>query len=139
MLLPFTRWAATGRKLALLAGLLGTAALPATAQLTYGLSTPSTSPPPFTNLVSFDLSTPGTFIATVPVTGLAAGQTLVGLDARPTTGELFALGYNPTGTQAQLYTLNATTAVLKAVGTPLTLNLGTSTDRIGFDFNPTVD
>jgi hypothetical protein len=70
---------------------------------------------------------------------LAAGQTLVGLDARPATGELFALGYNPTGTQAQLYSLSTTTAVLRAVGAPLTLNLGTSTDRIGFDFNPTVD
>lgn len=139
MLLPSTCWAAIGRKLALLAGLLGAAALPAAAQLTYGLSTPSASPPPFTNLVSFDLSTPSTFIATVPITGLAAGQMLVGLDARPATGELFALGYNPTGTQAQLYSLNATTAVLTAVGAPLTLNLGTSTDRIGFDFNPTVD
>jgi len=139
MLLPFTCWATTGRKLALIAGLLGAAALPAAAQLTYGLSTPSSSPPPFTNLVSFDLSTPGTFIATVPITGLAAGQTLVGLDARPATGELFTLGYNPTGTQAQLYSLDAATAVLKAVGAPLTLNLGTSTERIGFDFNPAVD
>ncbi|RZK99412.1 MAG: DUF4394 domain-containing protein, partial [Hymenobacter sp.] len=61
-------------------------------------------------------------------------------DTRPNTGQLFALGYNPTGTQSQLYSLNATTGALTAVGSALTtLNLGTTTNRIGFDFNPTVD
>jgi hypothetical protein len=139
MFLPFTRWAAAGRNLAFVAGLWGAAAArPAAAQSAYGLSTPVATPT-ITNLVSFDLGAPSTFTATVPITGLAAGQTLVGLDARPATGELFALGYNPTGTQAQLYSLNTTTAALTAVGAPLALNLGTSTDRIGFDFNPTVD
>lgn len=114
----------------------GGAAGVAQAQTVYGLSTSSTLA---TSLVTFDAATPGTFTATVPITGLAAGQTLVGLDSRPNTGELFALGYNPTGTQAQLYTLNRTSGALTAVGAALTLNLGTSTARIGFDFNPTVD
>ncbi|RZL04673.1 MAG: DUF4394 domain-containing protein, partial [Hymenobacter sp.] len=114
--------------------LLGSAAA-TQAQTIYGLSTISSG----TNLVTFSAAAPTTFTATVAITGLGTGQTLVGLDTRPATGELFALGYNPTGTQAQLYTLNRTTGALTAVGAALTLNLGTTAARIGFDFNPTVD
>jgi hypothetical protein len=109
----------------------------AAAQTVYGLASVGTATA--ASLVTFNAATPATFTATVPITGIAAGQTLVGLDARPNTGQLFALGYNPTGTVAQLYILNPTTGVLTGVGTALTLNLGTSTNRIGFDFNPTVD
>lgn len=110
---------------------------PATAQTVYGLATANNVVG--ANLVTFSVTAPATYIATIAITGLTSGQTLVGLDARPNTGELFALGYNPTGTQAQLYTLNPTTGALTAVGTALTLNLGTTINRIGFDFNPTVD
>ena len=113
--------------------LLGTQATQA--QTVYGLL----SAAPTTSLVTFQATTPGTFTATVPITGLGAGQTLVGLDSRPNTGQLFAVGYNPTGTVVQLYTLNPTTGLLATVGGPLILNLGPTTNRIGFDFNPTVD
>lgn len=130
----------TFRTTALRGALLGLATLglsagAAEAQTVYGLSITSTS----SSLVTFSATTPGTFTATVALTGITAGQVIVGLDSRPNTGELFALGYNPTGTQAQLYRVNRTTGVLTAVGTALTLNLGTTTSRIGFDFNPTVD
>ncbi|RZK40703.1 MAG: DUF4394 domain-containing protein [Hymenobacter sp.] len=108
----------------------------AQAQTVYGLSITSSVA---TSLVTFNAATPGTFTATVPITGFTAGQAIVGIDVRPNTGELFALGYNPTGTQAQLYTINRTTGVVTAIGAALTLNLGTTTSRIGFDFNPTVD
>ena len=115
--------------------LLGTQA--AQAQTVYGLATSAALTQ---NLVAFSATAPGTFTSTLPITGLAAGQTLVGLDARPNTGQLFALGYNPTGTQTQLYILNPATGALTPVGAALTtLNLGTTTNRIGFDFNPTVD
>ncbi|RZK30163.1 MAG: DUF4394 domain-containing protein [Hymenobacter sp.] len=116
--------------------LLGSAAA-TQAQTIYGLST--TSNIATTSLVTFNATTPGTFATTVPITGFTAGQAIVGIDVRPNTGELFALGYNPTGTQAQLYTINRTTGVVTAIGAALTLNLGTTTARIGFDFNPTVD
>jgi hypothetical protein len=117
--------------------LAGATALPAAAQTVYGLSVGTGGA---VSLVTFSATAPGTFTATLPVTGLTAGQTLVGLDTRPNTGQLFALGYNPTGTQSQLYSLNTTTGALTAVGAALTtLNLGTTTNRIGFDFNPTVD
>ncbi|GAB3636968.1 hypothetical protein GCM10027422_25580 [Hymenobacter arcticus] len=129
--------AATRRGLALGLLLAGATALPAAAQTVYGLSVGTAGA---VSLVTFSATAPGTFTATLPVTGLTTGQTLVGLDTRPNTGQLFALGYNPTGTQSQLYSLNATTGALTAVGAALTtLNLGTTTNRIGFDFNPTVD
>ncbi len=62
----------------------------AEAQTAYGLITTS---PTTSSLVTFQLATPTTFTATVPVIGLATGQVLVGMDSRPGTGELFALGY----------------------------------------------
>jgi len=124
----------TPKHLAVAALMLGAPA--AQAQTAYGLLATTANA---SSLVTFQVTAPGAFTTTVPITGLTAGQTLVGLDSRPNTGELFALGYNPTGTQAQLYTLNPTTGVLTTVGTALTLNLGSNTARIGFDFNPTVD
>ena len=127
----------TLRCLALGTLLAGAAALPAAAQTVYGLST--TSDPAVVSLVTFAATAPGTFTATVPITGFAAGQTIVGIDVRPNTGQVFALGYAPTGTQAQVYSLNPTTGVATAAGAALTLDLGSSTSRIGFDFNPTVD
>ncbi|SNC74766.1 Por secretion system C-terminal sorting domain-containing protein [Hymenobacter gelipurpurascens] len=116
---------------------LGLSAGAAQAQTVYGLSITST--PAVVSLVTFSAATPGTFTATVPITGFTAGQAIVGIDVRPNTGELFALGYNPTGTQAQLYTIDRTTGIVTPIGAALTLNLGTTTSRIGFDFNPTVD
>jgi len=70
-------------------------------------------------------------------------QKLVGFDYRPNTGEAFVLGYDASvaspGVNAQLYTVVPTTGALTAVGAAIRLELGGATDRIGFDFNPTVD
>lgn len=82
---------------------------------------------------------PGTASTPITITGVALGQTIVGIDYRPNTGELYALGYNellPTA-NAQLYTINKSTGVATAVGAVISLTLGTGS--IGFDFNPTVD
>jgi hypothetical protein len=82
-------------------------------------------------LVRFDSATPATTSNPVAVTGLGASESLVGIDYRPATGQLYGLG-----STGQLYTLNATTGAATAVGsTPLTLT-GTN---FGFDFNPQVD
>ena len=116
-------------------GLLLLTAASAQAQTAYGLQTSVTT----TSLVTFQVTAPGTLTATTAITGLGTGQTLVGLDSRPNTGQLFALGYAAATTQAQLYILNAVTGALTTVGATLVLNLGTNTARIGFDFNPTVD
>lgn len=116
-------------------GLLLLTAASAQAQTAYGLQSSATA----TSLVTFQVTAPGTLTATTAITGLGTGQTLVGLDSRPNTGQLFALGYAAATTQAQLYTLDVATGALTTVGPLLTLNLGTNTARIGFDFNPTVD
>ena len=71
------------------------------------------------------------------ITGLPAGQIIEAIDYRPLTGELFALGYNAATQEAQLYTINQTSATVTAIGVPNTLDLVPG--RIGFDFNPTVD
>ena len=69
----------------------------------------------------------------VQVRGLQVGEQLLGLDVRPATGELYALG-----SSARLYVINILTGQATAVSaTPFTNELtGTS---FGFDFNPTVD
>ena len=91
-----------------------------------------------TNLLSFDTALPGTIRTSVGITGVDATQTLVGLDMRPATNTLYALGYNATAQTYTLYALNALTGVAAPVNaTPIALALGTG--KIGFDFNPTVD
>jgi hypothetical protein len=90
------------------------------------------------NLISFDSNLPGVVRTLVAVTGVAAGQTLSGLDFRPATGELYGIGYNAMNGETRLYTIQTATGVATPVGTaPITLaaNLG----KIGMDFNPTVD
>jgi len=84
----------------------------------------------------------------IAITGVTAGQQLVGIDARPSTSQLYALGYNATTGAAQLYIINTTTGAASAVNsTPITLNLQ-DPDRantrgfipnVGFDFNPRAD
>jgi len=83
------------------------------------------------------------------ITGITAGQRVVGIDVRPNTGQLYALGYNSslTTANAQLYTLDYNSAVLTAVGPAVTLNLADDNrantrgylPNVGFDFNPRVD
>ncbi|MDO7851009.1 DUF4394 domain-containing protein [Hymenobacter convexus] len=113
------------------------------AQTVYGLGYASTATvyPVGTQLIgSLNVAT-GTITSSTPITGVTPGQILVGMDSRPATGELFVLGYDATlsGNNSRLYTLNPTSGVATPVGNAFRLELGGATDRIGFDFNPTVD
>ena len=88
---------------------------------------------------------PNTGVAgtTIPVVGVAVGQSLVGMDFRPSNRQLYALGYDsvaaaPTA-NAQLYTLNPTTGTTAPVGSAVRLELGRRLARVGFDFNPVAD
>lgn len=74
---------------------------------------------------------------TIPITGLGTGQNIEGIDFRPHTGQLYALGYNPTTQQAQVYTLTSTGTATAVNTTPLILSLVQG--QIGFDFNPVTD
>jgi hypothetical protein len=82
-------------------------------------------------LVTFDSATPATATAPVAVTGLATSETLLGIDFRPATGQLFGLG-----STGRLYTLNLATGAATALGTTTFAITGTD---FGFDFNPQVD
>jgi hypothetical protein len=83
-------------------------------------------------LIHFDVTSPGTMNSSKPITGLIGGDVIVGMDFRPTTGQLFALG-----SQSRLYVINTGTGVATQVGADgaFVLN-GTA---FGFDFNPAVD
>jgi hypothetical protein len=98
-------------------------------------------------LLRFNTATPAT-AASVPVTGLQAGEVLKGLDWRPKTGQLYALGVDvPNGNgSATLYRLDPQTGVAAVVGTvggiangfggPISLDGATA---FGFDINPDTD
>jgi hypothetical protein len=98
----------------------------APSELIYGITSAG-------NLVSFQSATPGTIASSVPITGLQSGETILAIDLRPATGELYGLG-----STSRQYVINPVTGVATAVGAgPFTPALsGTS---FGFDFNPTVD
>ena len=81
-------------------------------------------------LLFFDSATPGTVTKLITI-NTVGNETLVAIDFRPATGDLYAFG--PSG---RLYVLNLTSgAATTPAGTANTL-AGT---RFGFDFNPTVD
>jgi hypothetical protein len=85
----------------------------------------------------------------VTVTGVAAGEMLVGIDFRPQTGQLFGLGVADAADTATLYLLDPQTGAATAVGAVgqiafmdaagTAIDLPPATSGYGFDFNPTVD
>ncbi|MGQ2980956.1 MAG: DUF4394 domain-containing protein [Polaromonas sp.] len=83
-------------------------------------------------LIKFNAGRPGRILATLNISGLQAGETLLGIDYRVSKDQLYALG-----SSGRLYTINEDTAVASVVGMPFAAKLeGT---QFGFDFNPTVD
>ncbi|MES2685877.1 MAG: DUF4394 domain-containing protein [Pseudomonadota bacterium] len=83
-------------------------------------------------LIKFNAGQPGRILSTASISGLQAGETLLGIDYRVSKDQLYALG-----SSGRLYTLNEDTAVATVVGMPFAVKLeGT---QFGFDFNPTVD
>lgn len=83
-------------------------------------------------LISFDSATPGTIISGVGISGMQANETVLGIDFRPATGEMYALG-----SFSRLYQLNQSTGAATQVGGQFSTMLNGS--NFGFDFNPTVD
>lgn len=115
---------------------------------------PATTPPPVAvtagdmvvltasnRLVSFNRDTPGTVRTSVALSGLQAGENLVGIDYRPADGLLYGVG-----SSGRIYTLNPETgaATLKSTlgadatdsSAPYTALAGTD---FGVDFNPAAD
>ncbi|UOQ99289.1 DUF4394 domain-containing protein [Hymenobacter sp. 5317J-9] len=112
---------------------------PARSQTVYGLVGPDDVLS--FSLISFDATAPGAIALRGRVTGLVSGEFLVGIERRPATGQLLALGYrnSTAGQQLRLYELSMTTAAATAIGPAIALNLGNLSSRIGFSIDPTTD
>lgn len=84
-------------------------------------------------LVTFELGSTDDLLTDRAITGLPAGENLVGIDFRPSTGELYALG-----SSSRLYRIDFKTAKATALGAgPFAPALVGS--EFGFDFNPVAD
>lgn len=113
------RWQTTTAGAIALAVLAGSAS----AQTIYGITRDN-------RLISFNPATPGTLIGNVAITGLASGESALGIDVRPATGEIFVFG-----SSNRMYSV---TPAGVATGLPMTFS-PLATPASSFDFNPTVD
>ena len=95
----------------------------------YGLTTSD-------KLVSFSSSTPAKVGAATAITGLGAGEDVVGIDVRPATGQLYGVTKKADDSTGRVYVIDpATGAASLVTTTPFALN---GTD-FGVDFNPVPD
>ncbi len=84
-------------------------------------------------LVSFSSLAPNTITTTLTITGLQGGETLVGIDFRPRTGQLFGVS-----SASRIYTINTITGVATQVGTA-TFTPAANGAAFAVDFNPVPD
>jgi len=96
-------------------------------------------------IAAFSTKSSAALGAPAAITGLTAGDNLVGIDRRPMNGFLYGLGFNSTAGTVTLYAIHPDTSTAVAVGAPQSFVnavgaaapiTGTS---FGFDFNPAVD
>lgn len=101
---------------------------PASAESIYGIAHQGAT----TFLVNFDSGSPSNLQSASVVTGLGVNETILGIDFRPATGQLYGLG-----SSSRLYAINPGTGAATPVGPQFaTLLNGVS---FGFDFNPQID
>lgn len=98
------------------------------------------------SLVLIDTANPGAAGAPVPITGLNAGDTLVGIDFRIVNGFLYGLGFNNAAGTVQLYNISHRTGLATPIGASGTFVAANGTTPVliagtafGVDFNPAVD
>ena len=84
------------------------------------------------NLLIFNPTTSEGMISK-SITGLQSGEMVLGIDMRPATAQLFALG-----SSSRIYTINMSNGVATVVG-GAAFTPALSGTSFGFDFNPTVD
>jgi hypothetical protein len=101
------------------------AAVPADAEGLFGLTFDD-------RIVTFSSTNPEMILSSRPIMGLAAGESLVGLDLRPATGMLYTLGLS-----GNLYRLELMGASYMAM--PVMLSAMPMGTAFGFDFNPVPD
>ncbi|QDU29976.1 hypothetical protein ETAA8_50940 [Anatilimnocola aggregata] len=84
------------------------------------------------SLVRFEMSNPAAALTTTPITGLPGGETLLGIDFRPATSQLYGVS-----SAGSIYTIDPISGAATLVGAGFGfVPNGTS---FGFDFNPVPD
>jgi hypothetical protein len=99
------------------------------------------------SIVRFNTANPGTSITQpLSVASLVTGETLVGIDFRPATGQLFGLGIDATADTGTLYRIDPQTGAIAiaVAGTGSAISFAgvdfpMASAGYGFDFNPDVD
>jgi hypothetical protein len=85
-------------------------------------------------LDGFSTANATTRISSVAITGLGSGETLLAIDFRPATGQLYGVSSG-----SRLYVINQNTGVARALTTEA-FRPGLAGNQVAaFDFNPTVD
>ncbi len=97
----------------------------ASAELVYGVTDNQ-------SLVTWDSSSPNNLTSGVFLSGLANNERVLGIDFRPATGQMFALG-----SFSNLYTINVANGQASQVGSTFSPSINGS--AFGFDFNPVID
>lgn len=124
-------------KTRLLIGAIGIAAvIAATSAISSDVAQAQTSAPEIlalrgNTLIRITQTAPGTAKATVAVTGLNSGDSLLGIDVRPANSTLYGIG-----SSGVIYTIDPVTGAATAGPTAATLPSGTN---FGVDFNPAAD
>ena len=80
------------------------------------------------DLVRFSSMNPATLLSSTPITGLASGETLIGVDVRPRSDVLYAVG-----TTSRLYTIDPASAVATPPGPPFAPALDGASFSVDFD------
>lgn len=84
-------------------------------------------------LVNISTGNPSVVNSTRSITGLSSGETIIAIDFRPASGQLYGLS-----DAGRVYTIALDTGAATLISTAA-LNPALSGTRFGFDFNPTVD
>lgn len=105
---------------------------PARAELIYGLEANQT-------LFAFDSAKTSVTTSIGTLSGVPVGHSIIGIDLRPATNELYAVSYNQTALVGYVFTVNKATAVLTVVGSSFSLGSAPKSNQWGVDFNPVVD
>jgi Domain of unknown function (DUF4394) len=84
-------------------------------------------------LAKYDASKPEKAISSVSISGMQSAETMLAIDFRPATGQLYGVG-----SSSRIYVINTTTGEARAIGTGA-FTPALAGDVAAFDFNPTVD
>lgn len=117
-------------RLALLCATTFSFASSASAELIYAIAAQG----PGQTIISFDSADPGSTSGGPFISGLQTNEAILGIDFRPATGQLYALG-----STSRLYTLDPGTGVVTQVGAGAFGPPSLAGVSYGFDFNPMID